>query len=134
MRISDWSSDVCSADLRLRVVAEHAFAKPRTRCGFEAGGVGERIDAVVDRLPEYRFRRIQPPPHARVDRALPREHEHHVAVARRPAASGGRRQLRSEEHTSELQSLMRNSYAVFCLKKKKDNRHNTDHKQITITS
>src|SRR3546814_7376958 len=28
--------------------------------------------------------------------------------------------LRSEEHTSELQSLMRNSYAVFCLKKKKD--------------
>src|SRR3546814_10539008 len=35
-------------------------------------------------------------------------------------ASGG---LRSEEHTSELQSLMRNSYAVFCLKKKKDTNH-----------
>src|SRR3546814_5261656 len=34
----------------------------------------------------------------------------------RPAAHGG---CRSEEHTSELQSLMRNSYAVFCLKKKK---------------
>src|SRR3546814_2646932 len=34
---------------------------------------------------------------------------------------------RSEEHTSELQSLMRISYAVFCLKKKKENsRHNTD--------
>src|SRR3546814_6852659 len=32
---------------------------------------------------------------------------------------------RSEEHTSELQSLMRNSYAVFCLKKKKQNRHTT---------
>src|SRR3546814_9346188 len=32
-------------------------------------------------------------------------------------------QLRSEEHTSELQSLMRNSYAVFCLKKKKNNSH-----------
>src|SRR3546814_9490363 len=31
--------------------------------------------------------------------------------------------LRSEEHTSELQSLMRISYAVFCLKKKKDNTH-----------
>src|SRR3546814_7931461 len=31
----------------------------------------------------------------------------------------GKRQVRSEEHTSELQSLMRNSYAVFCLKKKK---------------
>src|SRR3546814_2116503 len=112
MRISDWSSDVCSSDL----------------------GVGERIHAIVDRLPEYRFRRIQLAPHARVDRALPREHEHHVAVTRRPAASGGRRQLvapklgrgigriagRSEEHTSELQSLMRISYAVFCLKKKID--------------
>src|SRR3546814_9658038 len=34
---------------------------------------------------------------------------------------------RSEEHTSELQSLMRNSYAVFCLKKKKHNKHFNDH-------
>src|SRR3546814_4187657 len=34
---------------------------------------------------------------------------------------------RSEEHTSELQSLMRTSYAVFCLKKKKDNIHSTTH-------
>src|SRR3546814_8892003 len=33
--------------------------------------------------------------------------------------------LRSEEHTSELQSLMRISYAVFCLKKKKENKHDT---------
>src|SRR3546814_6555557 len=39
---------------------------------------------------------------------------------------GGRRTLpeRSEEHTSELQSLMRNSYAVFCLKKKKNKKEN----------
>src|SRR3546814_6918777 len=36
-----------------------------------------------------------------------------------PAGAGGRRLQRSEEHTSELQSLMRISYAVFCLKKKK---------------
>src|SRR3546814_9533147 len=35
--------------------------------------------------------------------------------------------LRSEEHTSELQSLMRLSYAVFCLKKKNNNIHNTQH-------
>src|SRR3546814_8610978 len=34
------------------------------------------------------------------------------------------RHMRSEEHTSELQSLMRISYAVFCLKKKKNNYHN----------
>src|SRR3546814_9470353 len=37
-----------------------------------------------------------------------------------PAARGGEQHVRSEEHTSELQSLMRISYAVFCLKKKKD--------------
>src|SRR3546814_6750493 len=37
---------------------------------------------------------------------------------------------RSEEHTSELQSLMRTSYAVFCLKKKKVNRYKSSHKEI----
>src|SRR3546814_8730139 len=36
---------------------------------------------------------------------------------------------RSEEHTSELQSLMRNSYAVFCLKKKKSNTNNTQYRR-----
>src|SRR3546814_1794205 len=41
------------------------------------------------------------------------------------------RGIRSEEHTSELQSLMRISYAVFCLKKKK--KHNTNTKTNTIT-
>src|SRR3546814_9719428 len=40
---------------------------------------------------------------------------------------------RSEEHTSELQSLMRISYAVFCLKKKKTQRHNTVNKITTYT-
>src|SRR3546814_5792666 len=46
-----------------------------------------------------------------------------------PAAEGGRgpADVRSEEHTSELQSLMRISYAVFCLKKKKREKHNTKH-------
>src|SRR3546814_2317422 len=43
------------------------------------------------------------------------------------------RALRSEEHTSELQSLMRNSYAVFCLKKKKTNKHKT-HTPSTYTN
>src|SRR3546814_3770532 len=41
-------------------------------------------------------------------------------------------QSRSEEHTSELQSLMRTSYAVFCLKKKINNKHMTDHTILTI--
>src|SRR3546814_7922857 len=41
--------------------------------------------------------------------------------------------IRSEEHTSELQSLMRISYAVFCLKKKKTIPKNKSHRNITIT-
>src|SRR3546814_11762018 len=49
------------------------------------------------------------------------EAERHVArIARRLAQQAHRKAPRSEEHTSELQSLMRNSYAVFCLKKKKN--------------
>src|SRR3546814_3804570 len=54
-----------------------------------------------------------------------------VAPMARYRASCGRKSRRSEEHTSELQSLMRSSYAVFCLKKKKDIQeatHNKDNK------
>src|SRR3546814_3083020 len=53
-------------------------------------------------------------------------HRAHLA----PQAHGviARRALRSEEHTSELQSLMRISYAVFCLKKKKKKNNTTQHK------
>src|SRR3546814_7697242 len=48
---------------------------------------------------------------------IPRRRRHATVHAVRRGAAGGR----SEEHTSELQSLMRISYAVFCLKKKKHN-------------
>src|SRR3546814_5857118 len=60
--------------------------------------------------------------------------QHHVAGS---DGGGDRRDDRSEEHTSELQSLMRISYAVFCLKKKKihkaEYRHNnqTEHNNIS---
>src|SRR3546814_10024654 len=47
----------------------------------------------------------------------------HVGVGEVGDQRGGFRVLRSEEHTSELQSLMRISYAVFCLKKKKNNKY-----------
>src|SRR3546814_2143740 len=56
----------------------------------------------------------------------------------RPEGGAGRRGERSEEHTSELQSLMRTSYAVFCLKKKKkplnmECKKNTIHKKRQTT-
>src|SRR3546814_9423173 len=51
---------------------------------------------------------------------------------RRPSSRLAIRSQRSEEHTSELQSLMRISYAVFCLKKKNQNRINKKHKEILV--
>src|SRR3546814_6647128 len=78
MRISDWSSDVCSSDL--------------------AAGISEALDEDCPGL--RRDRRGEGGDVVRIDEGgMPVE-------------------ARSEEHTSELQSLMRISYAVFCLKKK----------------
>src|SRR3546814_9681739 len=54
---------------------------------------------------------------------------------RRPGRAGSAtRSRRSEEHTSELQSLMRNSYAVFCLQKKKDKTHTTQDNRRTLNA
>src|SRR3546814_5648011 len=85
MRISDWSSDVCSSDL--------------LRHASPAGTAAE------DRIGDAGRSRI-------AERTIVEQRAERVA---RKAEQPGR----SEEHTSELQSLMRISYAVFCLKKKK---------------
>src|SRR3546814_2012463 len=53
------------------------------------------------------------------------------AARRGGGAAGRRRARRSEEHTSELQSLMRISYAVFCLKKKKKQKNQREPKHVT---
>src|SRR3546814_7346705 len=55
-----------------------------------------------------------------------------VNLVRRPPGlpHSVKQQHRSEEHTSELQSLMRISYAVFCLKKKNKNKHKAKHNKI----
>src|SRR3546814_1742867 len=125
MRISDWSSDVCSSDLRTDCAgrAVHKDAPPRLKA------------AVLEQsLPRGEARDWQARGHREVDVARQRrevacldgyrlrqgavampvgEAEHSLSYrqSRRAVA-------RSEEHTSELQSLMRNSYAVFCLKQK----------------
>src|SRR3546814_3187717 len=113
MRISDWSSDVCSSDLRLRGGREEAERDAR-----QAGRIH-----VMDPEPETEEAGAdggQHDPGIAVDRTLREgrhDHRHH--------RDGGQEDdvdlrvaERSEEHTSELQSLMRISYAVFCLKKK----------------
>src|SRR3546814_5727106 len=116
MRISDWSSDVCSSDLLRALEEAHAA-----------------VDAVRDLLGQQRFFE-----HARLRIAAVQDRAVAVAAAvAHPLADALNHEprlvdlvvrrvqvdrlalARSEEHTSELQSLMRISYAVLCLKKKK---------------
>src|SRR3546814_5948992 len=102
MRISDWSSDVCSSDLFVHGGdgGGEDGEDRRHRGGVAAGHDRQQGVALRFRRPFVDEGGAFPLPF--VDRAG-------------PAEDG-----RSEEHTSELQSLMRISYAVFCLKKKKN--------------
>src|SRR3546814_5810105 len=128
MRISDWSSDVCSSDLRGRRIDDRAAA-----C--------ERAQPIIPFRQERSFEQLRRSLRVRIlveqaaglceavdgERGLAEgcllELPQRVGVAPRQRQGfltpffvcGGER---SEEHTSELQSLMRISYAVFCLKKK----------------
>src|SRR3546814_5406196 len=109
MRISDWSSDVCSSDLRRRWRARPTA--PRATATRRAGSCaepvlpappgGESLDAIVGHLAGVLRDR--------------RAHRGHADAQDRGGCAFDRE--RSEEHTYELQSLMRISYAGVCLKK-----------------
>src|SRR3546814_7364325 len=106
MRISDWSSDVCSSDL-YRAPRADERRRSRLLAALCADSVpGDRGDQ----------RRSDPGGGYRASDAQARLRATFVF---RSGAARARPRGRSEEHTSELQSLMRISYAVFCLKKKK---------------
>src|SRR3546814_6563226 len=96
MRISDWSSDVCSSDL------DHAGQRDH-----DQPADGDDAEQIVEIEPFH-------PPAAFTPHGAERELSH---------------ERRSEEHTSELQSLMRISYAVFCLKKKNTHTKKKQHNQ-----
>src|SRR3546814_5957464 len=131
MRISDWSSDVCSSDLEhghLCVGEPHRVAVERQVQSQVAGLVGEgtlrerrRVVVVPVRagaaLGAGAAGGLDAPfSVGPIDGRLQRLRRA-GSIALRSGACGAERE-RSEEHTSELQSLMRISYAVFCLKKK----------------
>src|SRR3546814_4224098 len=109
MRISDGSSDVCSSDLYANtrelapIVASLGFAA-RIGCGFTSRIGAMRISEEIDALESMAIRPIPYLISTRVVASL---------IVMMPLFL-----IRSEEHTSELQSLMRISYAVFCLNKK----------------
>src|SRR3546814_10223164 len=114
MRISDWSSDVCSSDLpnsprgrkpRAFLLQQERLALllrsgRRWRAAPDEGASAASCSALLHEQPESKAS---------------------LRCARAPSSA----LRRSEEHTSELQSLMRISYAVFCLKQKKRKRNIT---------
>src|SRR3546814_2122238 len=110
MRISDWSSDVCSSDLkRIHDRCKHAHIVGACAVKSLRGGCKSAKDvSAADHHAEL------------MPRLLGSADFTGDAVNRFGINS---ELTRSEEHTSELQSLMRISYAVFCLKKKNQKRH-----------
>src|SRR3546814_1369815 len=117
MRISDWSSDVCSSDLQqVAVLALDIVAKGlvhRLGLQLQVGGPAQQAEQALAQVDQAQARGLQ--------RFL--DQGDALAVGAAQVVLGGvglhhRQVARSEEHTSELQSLMRISYAVFCLKKK----------------
>src|SRR3546814_8399354 len=129
MRISDWSSDVCSSDLRDRRQVQPRQPAAPARVRLVGQIADHRIDEGVEDEREHQREADQlriHPQHLIVEQqqkgrkavVLDPIGNAAEAVAHLEAQRKPRR--RSEEHTSELQSLMRISYAVFCLKKKKD--------------
>src|SRR3546814_2530876 len=109
MRISDWSSDVCSSDL------DDARSDHRCQQDWRVAS----LPAVTDDSGENGRGRLQRLHY--VPALLPSRRSCAPGTAGRPAKAPARvrstdSKSRSEEHTSELQSLMRISYAVFCLK------------------
>src|SRR3546814_10388552 len=111
MRISDWSSDVCSSDLRVALLRRLLLTSTR----------------VLPLLAPYANRSLRAGLHRRIASDLEAAF---LLLARERLAGRRTRPLktittaerelrhRSEEHTSDLQSLMRTPYTVFCLKKK----------------
>src|SRR3546814_5887964 len=116
MRISDWSSDVCSSDLCLHPVATLTWQRNMVKW-FDPRSLS---------FPRQHRAELAAPEDVDVKvghflmTVLADVGEEAIAIICKPHHRGDLADpARSEEHTSELQSLMRLSYAVFCLKKKR---------------
>src|SRR3546814_10028163 len=117
MRISDWSSDVCSSDLLAEFFQSCFFKRTagffgNDRAARQNGDVFQHGFAAVAETRRLDSRCLQ-------DAADVVHNQRGQGFAFDVFGNDQQRTARSEEHTSELQSLMRISYAVFCLKKKR---------------
>src|SRR3546814_2913912 len=116
MRISDWSSDVCSSDLEAQqVVTQRPLEVQARRLAFVVPAADTAVARVAAFLDGRRAEEFVVGAVAADDAAR--------TVPGAAADGAALVHARSEEHTSELQSLMRISYAVFCLKKKQIHDH-----------
>src|SRR3546814_9738834 len=116
MRISDWSSDVCSSDLQFGdLETEHFFL--RVHFALPAAFPVEILETSFAPLAQEFNMQAQIYDAQRKSRVL-------ILVSRQGHCLNDLL-FRSEEHTSELQSLMRISYAVFCLKKTTNKQNRT---------
>src|SRR3546814_9284991 len=114
MRSSDWSSDVCSSDLLL----ESHRVKELARRSLEGAGHAKDVLDLASLLKDIRGELWA----GREDKFAARMRDQYLQLLTDLKGVLGKESddaaKRSEEHTSELQSLMRSSYAVFCLKTK----------------
>src|SRR3546814_2867944 len=120
MRISDWSSDVCSSDLRRRCTSRstHAAATPHRRRQSATAHPRTDVRKPCSESAAWSVPHSRHPPKPYWKQKHQLSGSQLVQVGQPSEIPKGR----SEEHTSELQSLMRISYAVFCLKQKIEER------------
>src|SRR3546814_5568343 len=136
VRISDWSSDVCSSDLFPSSIPNATFPKrsptwPKSQLGADWALISAvpRFARSAEVTASIRARPFNSTlPSTGVPSAIVTPHAMRPVLFAFPfgfSPSQFQKCVRSEEHTSELQSLMRISYAVFCLKKKKQHTYKT---------
>src|SRR3546814_4057285 len=124
MRISDWSSDVCSSDLLRGVDGGAEGIDDRPWLGDAACAPAAHPDVVGRRLVEFldgRRRAARDAGDDRADAEFEILEDADLDLVRAVGGLAGEREANasSEENKSEIQSLMRHSYAVLCFKKKK---------------
>src|SRR3546814_9243800 len=117
MRISDWSSDVCSSDLLpTDLLGLTCVRYDEAIAPAEMNVINQKLGQAIKN--EGRLGRIEGLWWQFSLTARTEREPSAVSILNISRGGDGALEIRSEEHTSELQSLMRISYAVFCLKKK----------------